>query len=170
MDAAGFPNHAPINVWVISGPYFLLGIAEIFASITTLEFAFTKVSAAPIDPKIHPFLPSSVVNGRILLTSCCLPYLLFPKAPKQMKGFVTAFAQFQSSLGIALGFALTPVTTEDKFIWVYGACAVTSWVVGTLFFVTFRKLDAQEAELNAVGTGEREGFDEKHGKGNNSVS
>ena len=42
MDADGFPNPAPINVWVVSGPYILVGIAEIFASITSLEYAFTK--------------------------------------------------------------------------------------------------------------------------------
>ena len=88
-----------------------------------------------------------------------------------MKGFVTAFAQFQNAVAAALGFALTPVSTEDKFIWVYGAFAITSWVVGTLFFITFRKLDAQEAELNAIGTGEREGFEdpEKHRRGDESL-
>jgi POT family proton-dependent oligopeptide transporter len=35
-------NPADINVWVVSGPYILVGIAEIFASITSLEYAFTK--------------------------------------------------------------------------------------------------------------------------------
>ncbi|CAG7854898.1 Probable peptide transporter ptr2 AltName: Full=Peptide permease ptr2 [Serendipita indica DSM 11827] len=37
-----YPNPAPINVWVVSGPYILVGIGEIFASITSLEYAFTK--------------------------------------------------------------------------------------------------------------------------------
>ena len=37
------PNPSPLNVWIISGPYILVGIAEIFASITSLEYAFTKV-------------------------------------------------------------------------------------------------------------------------------
>lgn len=78
-----------------------------------------------------------------------------------MKGFVTALSQFPIAIGAALGFTLTPVNTEDKFIWVFGALGTTTWVVGTLFFITFRKLDAQEAELNAIGTGEREGLEEK---------
>ena len=87
-----------------------------------------------------------------------------------MKGFVTAFAQFQNAVAAALGFALTPVSTEDKFIWIYGAFVITSWVIGTLFFITFRKLDAEEAELNAIGTGEREGFEEKRRIGDESPS
>jgi POT family proton-dependent oligopeptide transporter len=33
---------APINVWVQSVPYILVGFSEIFTSITGLEFAFTK--------------------------------------------------------------------------------------------------------------------------------
>lgn len=79
-----------------------------------------------------------------------------------MKGFVTALSQFPIAISAALGFSLTPVSTEDKFIWIYGTFAITSWVAGTLFFITFRKLDAQEAELNAIGTGEREGIEGKH--------
>ena len=86
-----------------------------------------------------------------------------------MKGFVTAFAQFQNAVAAALGFTLTSVSTEDKFIWIFGAFGITSWVVGTLFFTTFRKLDAQEAELNAIGTGEREGFEKQHRKGDESL-
>lgn len=34
---------APINVWVQTLPYVLIGMSEIFANITSLEYAFTKV-------------------------------------------------------------------------------------------------------------------------------
>jgi POT family proton-dependent oligopeptide transporter len=33
---------SPINVWAVSGIYILIAISEIFASVTTLEYAFTK--------------------------------------------------------------------------------------------------------------------------------
>jgi POT family proton-dependent oligopeptide transporter len=33
---------SPLNVWIVAGPYILVGMAEIFASITSLEYAFTK--------------------------------------------------------------------------------------------------------------------------------
>jgi proton-dependent oligopeptide transporter, POT family len=36
---------APINVWVQAGSYILIGLAEIFASITGLEYAYTKAPA-----------------------------------------------------------------------------------------------------------------------------
>lgn len=42
LDADGYIMPAEINVWVISGVYILVGIGEIFASITSLEYAFTK--------------------------------------------------------------------------------------------------------------------------------
>jgi POT family proton-dependent oligopeptide transporter len=42
LDDAGYIRPAEINVWVVSGVYILVGIGEIFASITSLEYAFTK--------------------------------------------------------------------------------------------------------------------------------
>ncbi|KAH6621968.1 peptide transporter PTR2-A [Boeremia exigua] len=33
---------SPINVWAVTGVYILIAMSEIFASVTTLEYAFTK--------------------------------------------------------------------------------------------------------------------------------
>ncbi|KAF2155201.1 putative peptide transporter [Myriangium duriaei CBS 260.36] len=41
-DADGNTLPAQINVWVLSLPYVLIGISEIFTSITALEYAFSK--------------------------------------------------------------------------------------------------------------------------------
>lgn len=39
----GDPDYrSPINVWAVTGVYVLIAISEIFASVTTLEYAFTK--------------------------------------------------------------------------------------------------------------------------------
>jgi len=35
LNAGGFPNPTPINVWVISGPYILVGVSEIPTVITS---------------------------------------------------------------------------------------------------------------------------------------
>jgi proton-dependent oligopeptide transporter, POT family len=42
-DADSTPS--PLNVWIVSGPYILVALSEIFASITSLEYAFTKAPA-----------------------------------------------------------------------------------------------------------------------------
>jgi POT family proton-dependent oligopeptide transporter len=48
VDAEKQPLHSPLNVWIVSGPYIMVAISEIFASITSLEYAFTK---APVRMK-----------------------------------------------------------------------------------------------------------------------
>ncbi|EAU80290.1 peptide transporter PTR2B [Coprinopsis cinerea okayama7 len=115
------PDPADINVWVVVGPYLMVGMAEIFASITSLEYAFTK-------------------------------------APARMKSVVMAFAQFQTAVSAAINFALTAANAEENFVWLYGSFAITAWVIGTIFFFTFRQLDRNEHKLNAIGKGERAGF------------
>lgn len=41
-DAAGNPCRSPINVWAQTGSYVLIAFSEIFASITSLEYGFSK--------------------------------------------------------------------------------------------------------------------------------
>ncbi|KAH9919966.1 peptide transporter PTR2A [Epithele typhae] len=41
-DADGNPLTSPLNVWIQAGPFVLIALSEIFASITGLEYAFTK--------------------------------------------------------------------------------------------------------------------------------
>ncbi|KAL1759598.1 proton-dependent oligopeptide transporter family [Schizophyllum commune] len=41
-DEDGNPNPAPLNVWIVSGPYILVGISELFATLVSNEYAYTK--------------------------------------------------------------------------------------------------------------------------------
>ncbi|KAF9552619.1 peptide transporter PTR2B [Agrocybe pediades] len=129
----GTPNPSDLNVWIVAGPYILVGMSEIFTSITSLEYAFTK-------------------------------------APERMKSVVMAFSQFQTALSSALNFALTAVNVEWRFTWLFGAFGVTAWVIGTIFYFTFRELDKREAALNSIGKGERSGFADEPGHIGRTVS
>ncbi|KAI5989797.1 POT family-domain-containing protein [Pisolithus orientalis] len=42
VDSNGNPLVSPLNVWIQSGSYVMIAISEILASITGLEYAFTK--------------------------------------------------------------------------------------------------------------------------------
>ncbi|KAJ4318091.1 hypothetical protein N0V94_004616 [Neodidymelliopsis sp. IMI 364377] len=41
-DPTNTDYKSPINVWAVTGVYILIAMSEIFASVTTLEYAFTK--------------------------------------------------------------------------------------------------------------------------------
>ncbi|KAF9233612.1 POT family-domain-containing protein [Melanogaster broomeanus] len=59
VDSGGYPLVSPLNVWIQTGSYVLLAFSEIFASITGLEYAFTK---APVNMR-------SLVMSMFLFTS-----------------------------------------------------------------------------------------------------
>jgi POT family proton-dependent oligopeptide transporter len=107
---------SPISVWAVAGVYVLIAISEIFASVTTLEYAFTK-------------------------------------APKNMRSLVMAVQLFTTAFSAALAQAFTPLTTDPRLVWNYGAVAIIAFATGIAFHFTYRTLDAQEEQLNLLPTG-----------------
>ncbi|CAO1622437.1 unnamed protein product [Jaminaea pallidilutea] len=108
---------APINVWAQTPSYVLIALSELFASVTGLEYAFTK-------------------------------------APRNMKSMVMAVFLFTTAISNALGEAFLPLATDPLLIWNYGVFAVASFIGGILFWIAFRKLDAEEDDLNNIGVGQ----------------
>lgn len=106
-------NPAPINVWVQTIPFLLIAFSEIFASITGLEYAFTK-------------------------------------APRNMRSLVTAVFLFMSAISYAVGQAFTSLSTDPLLIWNYTTIAALAAIGGVGFWLSFRDLDKQEDQMNAL--------------------
>ncbi|KAJ6521164.1 POT family-domain-containing protein [Mycena vulgaris] len=115
-DAAGNPLVSPLNVWIQTGSYVLVAFSEILASITGLEYAFTK-------------------------------------APKNMRSLVMSIFLFTSAISAALGEAFVTLSTDPLLVWNYGSMAVIAFISGGLFWLTVRKTDAREDELNNLAEG-----------------
>ncbi|KAH7355717.1 MFS peptide transporter-like protein Ptr2 [Pyrenochaeta sp. MPI-SDFR-AT-0127] len=103
--------NADISVWVQVFPYGLIGMSEIMASITKLEYAYTK-------------------------------------APNNMKSTIQAIALSTSAFSAALGQAFVSLSEDPLLVWNYGSVAVVAMCGGIGFYLTFRKADAEEDELN----------------------
>ncbi|KAG7094844.1 hypothetical protein E1B28_005653 [Marasmius oreades] len=112
----GDPITSTLSVWAQSGSYILIAFSEIFASITGLEYAFTK-------------------------------------APVNMRSLVMSVFLFTSALGSALGEAFVVLSEDPLLVWNYGSMAVLAFFAGVFFWITFRKLDRREDELNEMQTG-----------------
>jgi POT family proton-dependent oligopeptide transporter len=65
QDADGNPITSSLNVWVQSGSYILIALSEIFASITGLEYAFTKAPRNMKSLVMAMFLFTSAISSAI---------------------------------------------------------------------------------------------------------
>ncbi|KAE8131644.1 POT family-domain-containing protein [Aspergillus pseudotamarii] len=74
----------------------------------------------------------------------------FTKAPKNMKSLVQSIYLFMNAISSAVQQGLTPLSTDPLLVWNYGFVAVLSFIGGNLFWITHRKLDKEEDELNRL--------------------
>ncbi|KAL4063881.1 POT family-domain-containing protein [Scleroderma yunnanense] len=116
VDAEGNPLVSPLNVWIQTGSYILIAFSEILASITGLEYAFTK-------------------------------------SPRNMRSLVMSVYLFMNALAAAIGEAFVSLSADPLLIWNYASIAIISAVAGSVFWIIFRKLDAEEDGLNNLAQG-----------------
>ena len=64
-DADGNPLTSDLNVWIQTGAYVLIAFSEIFASITGLEYAFTKAPKNMRSLVMSVFLFMSAISAAI---------------------------------------------------------------------------------------------------------
>jgi proton-dependent oligopeptide transporter, POT family len=65
QDSDGNPITSYLNVWIQSGSYILIAFSEIFASITGLEYAFTKAPKNMRSLVMAMFLFATAVSSAI---------------------------------------------------------------------------------------------------------
>lgn len=65
VDADGNPVTSDLNVWIQTGSYVLIAFSEIFASITGLEYAFTKAPKNMRSLVMAIFLFTSAISAAI---------------------------------------------------------------------------------------------------------
>ncbi|KAI0785087.1 PTR2-domain-containing protein [Abortiporus biennis] len=65
VDADGNPVTSDLNVWIQTGSYVLVAFSEIFASITGLEYAFTKAPKNMRSLVMAVFLFASAISSAI---------------------------------------------------------------------------------------------------------
>lgn len=102
-----------IHVAVQTPAYVLIGLSEIFISVTGLEYAYTK-------------------------------------SPPSMKSFVQSMYLLTNAFGSAISEALVPTATDPRYQWLYVGICVACFITGTVFWFTFKHLNAQEEALNEL--------------------
>lgn len=112
-NASSCDTPPDISVWVQTPAYVLIAFSEIGASITGLEYAFTK-------------------------------------APKNMRGLVTGMFWFAQAFSAAVAQAFVPFAEDPLLVWLYTTIAIITTIGGIGFWFTFRNLDREEEELNAL--------------------
>ncbi|KAJ5895643.1 hypothetical protein N7495_007334 [Penicillium taxi] len=111
IDGVAYGNN--VHIAIQTPAYMLIGLSEIFASVSGLEYAYTK-------------------------------------APPSMKSFVQSMYLLTNAFGSALAEALTPAAFDPAILWMFVGLACASFLVGIVFYIIFRHLNAQEDDMNAL--------------------
>ncbi|KAJ5121021.1 uncharacterized protein N7515_008982 [Penicillium bovifimosum] len=111
VDGTAYGNN--VHIAIQTPAYVFIGISEIFASVSGLEYAYTK-------------------------------------APPSMKSFVQSMYLLTNAFGSALAEALTPAAFDPAIMWMFTGLACASFLVGVVFYIVFRHLNAKEDDMNAL--------------------
>jgi len=77
----------------------------------------------------------------------------FTKAPKNMRSLVMSIFLLMNAIAAAIGEAFNPISADPLLVWNYGVMGCIAGIGGIFFWLSFRKLDADEDTLNNLATG-----------------
>jgi POT family proton-dependent oligopeptide transporter len=69
-------------------------------------------------------------------------------ARSQMKSIVQAVLSAMGGIGAALGLALYPIAQNPHLVWMYTALAVAISTAAVVFWLSFRRYNAGDSEMN----------------------
>ncbi|KAJ6556134.1 hypothetical protein B0H19DRAFT_1210735 [Mycena capillaripes] len=77
----------------------------------------------------------------------------FTKAPKNMRSLVMSVFLFMNAFSSAFAEAFVSLSADPLLVWKYGVMGVLAGVTAVLVWLSVRKLDAKEDELNNLAEG-----------------
>jgi dipeptide/tripeptide permease len=80
--------------------------------------------------------------------------IAYSRAPKNMRGLVSALNLFNTGIAYALGLAFSGIIRDPFLTWVFGAPAIIGFVAAALFYYLFNHIDKEEFLLHASEAGE----------------
>ena len=82
--------------------------------------------------------------------------IAYSRAPKNMRGLVSALNLFNTGFAYLLGLAFAALIRDPYLTWDLGAPAIIGFVLTVVFWFTFKHIDKEEFILNASETGRGE--------------
>ncbi|GAA97220.1 uncharacterized protein L969DRAFT_91932 [Mixia osmundae IAM 14324] len=140
--------------------FFLGSASMICASVTQYYIYKRSPCGTDISDTAGCYAPINVWQQSLTYTLIALSEIFasitglefcYQRAPLRMKSLVQAFFLLMTAFGNALAAALSPVTGDPYFTWLYGGTAIAAFITGVIFYVLFRHLDVNDAETNAIG-------------------
>ncbi|CCH59307.1 hypothetical protein TBLA_0B04710 [Henningerozyma blattae CBS 6284] len=76
--------------------------------------------------------------------------IAYSKAPESMKSFIMSMFLVTNAFGAAIGCALSSVSEDPKYVWLYTGLAVTCFCAGIAFWFTFKHYNDEEDAMNNI--------------------
>jgi dipeptide/tripeptide permease len=93
-------------------------------------------------------LPFSIGGISELFVNVPAYGIAYSRAPKNMRGLVTALNLFNTGIAYALGLAFAGLVTDPYLTWVFGAPTIIGFVAAALFWYLFNHIDKEEYLLS----------------------
>jgi dipeptide/tripeptide permease len=110
-------------------------------------------------------LPFSIGGISELFVNVPAYGIAYSRAPKNMRGLVSALNLFNTGIAYALGLAFAGIVTDPYLTWVFGGPAIIGFAAAALFYYLFRHIDKEEYTLST-----NDGYEIEHQNDSSVVS